>query len=62
MSTAFLLSRRKRWFLAARRLKPTRATGADHWSPPEFLALPREAHDELAALFGEIETLGLFLV
>ena len=48
--------------LAARRLKPTRATGADHFSPPEFLALPREAHDELAALFGEIETLGLLPV
>ena len=47
---------------AARRLKPTRATGADHWSPPEFLALPREAHEELTALFGEIETLGLFPV
>ena len=47
---------------AAKRLKPTRATGADHWSPPEFLALPRAAHEELTALMGEIETLGLFPV
>ena len=37
--------------LAAKKLKPSRVTVCDYWSPAEFLALPREAQEELAALF-----------